>query len=295
VITSASRGLGSSDSSPRALSPQNQALADALKAVYPDTLGPVEAAAALGIGMDKWAGSRFTELYDTGLAEPVGPRYQRDGRQQWRWVPPPQRCEVAKAAFGRRKTALLHSMQRQEIWLQGWAILQLLAPGPHPETEERQLQTKTCPGKMDPSLCDCVSVSVWVSRHYRQPDVPKSRAKIEAEKWRKDRKAFQQSINDLKRDNPTVIQFMNYRTHLHDAAHYVAQIAGFVEDEIDFQKETGYSQISDASWEVIEALVPEIQGELDRLSKGLGILIHGQGDWIDAEDIVDAEILELDG
>ena len=73
-------------------------------------------------------------------------------------------------------------------------------------------------------------------------------------------------------------------------------MVGFVEDEIDFKKEQGYSELSDQKWrDIRDMAVGEdgVQSALDELKKALDNLIDDEGDWLDVEVVEDDA--DLDG
>jgi hypothetical protein len=286
-------GLESSDSSPRSTTQRQQVL-DKLRASQ-EPLSAVEIGEAIGIPSDNGPGTRLTELYDEGLVEPVTERFGR-GRRLWRAVPEERRAEVREQAVDRHKQRLLRTFQKQPLPIQGWLVERMLVP-PRDHEEEQRLLQELCPGLQMPSDCTCNSLNVWVTRHRSRKGATRSRASHSASELRRLRREHRLAMEAAQKEDPTAVQYLTYKRYVREAAVYISHMVGFVEDEIDYKKEQGYSELSDQKWlDIRDMALGEdgVQSALDELKKALDSLIDDQGDWLDVEEVEDIEDLEIE-
>jgi hypothetical protein len=251
------------------------------------------------------AGTRLSELRGLGQAEPRKSTNNKKERARWWAVPPERQVEVAEQDVMRRRRSLLRSMQNQPVWNGGWVIQRLLAPAQDHEREEAQLQVD-CPGVKVVSLCDCMSMGVWVTRHRDRRKSSRSRASRAANDLRRIRREHRLALEATQKEDPTSIQYLSYKLFVREAAVYLDHMSGFVEDEIEFKRDTGYSELTDQAWLVIREMVEGddgAQAAIDRLKRALDSLMDDRDDCLEAEEvtdyddgmeIIDAEVLELE-
>jgi hypothetical protein len=237
------------------------------------------------------AGPRLVELFDLGLAEPL-PKKRKKDRQRWQAVPFERQETVKEAAVRRTKARLLRTFQRQPMWLQGWLVGKILAPNIAVDRQE-QLLKEECPDEKKTGSCTCPTTNVWVQRHNKKVK-SMSRVRREAIRWWHEQRELKKERDRAQEENSPLVQYLADKELLRGSIHGLLHMEARVKDETDLRRQFGIGDINDSGWRAIREMVEEAQDDMAAVVTAINFLVDDVGDFVDVEDIEDAEVLELD-
>jgi hypothetical protein len=264
--------------------PQYQQILDLLRS-SPHPLTDVEIEQKLGI-LRSSVGTRLVELHEQqGVVEPI--KKGKKARQTWRAVPPERQAAVKDMAAKRARRRLLASFQAKPVWSQQWLMENALRPG----DKDAEVLKVPCPEVEGTGECTCPNLNVRILRHTKPTTPGKSRVRAEAARWNRERQRLLKEIEDARQAGSPLIDYHTVKLNLAEGRHYVRDAAAFLMDHREVLLLAG--EASAEFWEDFTGFVIDAEEDVAALRSAFDLLAHDKGDWLDVEEVTDAELREL--